>query len=130
MKLSSTIVLFILGCLVHSCSSPLSDDPFSDSHRTIIDSLSVNKEKGINLYLYYYDSGVFGRSMDHYLAINSCSCKLKADSALLTSPYILKIDKKGDTVDIILSTNKYKVIDSTQVPFKIIIDEKTWRYVK
>jgi hypothetical protein len=128
-------LLSAIGCLIssvglHSCSPIIKDDPFGDSHRTVKDSLFINKEKGLKLFLYYYDGGVFGRSQDYYLAIDTCSCKVKADSAFFTSRSILKIFMKDDTANIILGDSTYKMIDSTRIPTKITIDEKTWRYVK
>src|SRR6185437_4608111 len=108
MKCSSIIWFLLLGFLLGSCSNPFpysnpprSDSAYADSRRAVVDSLPLNKDKGINLYWYYYSAGVVGRAKDDYLAINSCSCRLKVDSAFFSAPDILKIDKKGDTVIVV-----------------------------
>jgi hypothetical protein len=96
----------------------------SDYHRILIDSIKINNQD--NIYLFKYNTGVFGYLGD-FISIRKTSQEIDSSNSILKSDYILKIDTvKNDSIFIYLSNMDYQLLNASQKYKFILLKSKTY----
>jgi len=124
MKLMMFVFLALFAVILAQCNS-------SESTKGVIciqDSINYPGDATRNIYVYYRDWGLMGRSNTTYVAIESDGKFLSERHYFFSDPGIMQIKTQADSLYIYTSNEDPKYIESSEIKYRVIVDSHTWKY--
>lgn len=118
-------IFFTLSVLIFAQCNP------SESTKGVIciqDSVIYPGDSTRSIYVYYRDWGLMGRSNTTYVAIESDGKFLSEKHYFFSDPGIMQIKVQADSLFIYTSNEKPSYIESSEIKYRVIVDNQTWKY--
>lgn len=125
MRIYLFIYLAVISVIFSQCNSQLK---VNKGVICIQDSLSYPGKPGRNIYLYYRDNGLFGRSQLKYVAVEKEGKHLREKNAFYSDSGIMLIKMEQDSLYIFTATRQPNYNESSEMKYKVIVDTQTWKY--